>query len=86
MEDVRQIWYWDGAASISQLAKYGTTAPKNCKFAVRVDTVLILDAIEIIPCTEKAVRSIEAVKDMDVIKILDTNHARRKWEEPEGSD
>lgn len=63
MEDVRQIWYWDGASSISQLAKSGTTAPKNCKFTVRVDDVLILDAIEIIPCTEKAMQSIEAVKE-----------------------
>jgi hypothetical protein len=63
MEDVRRIWYWDGAASISQLAKSGTVAPNNCKFTVRVDSVLILDAIEIIPCTEKAVQSIEAVKE-----------------------
>lgn len=63
MEDVRRIWYWDGAASISQLAKSGTVAPKNCKFTVRVDSVLILDAIEIIPCTEEAVQSIEAVEE-----------------------
>lgn len=63
MEDVRRIWYWDGAASISQLAKSGTAVPENCKFTVRVDAALILDVIEIIPCTEKAVRSIEAVKE-----------------------
>ena len=63
MENVRQIWYWDGAASISQLAKSGTTAPKNCKFTVHVETALITDVIEIIPCTEKAVQSIEAVKE-----------------------
>lgn len=63
MENVRRIWYWDGAASISQLAKSGTAVPKNCKFTVRVDSALILDVIEIIPCTEKAVKSIEAVKE-----------------------
>ena len=63
MEDVRRIWYWDGAASISQLAKSGTTAPQNCKFTVRVDSALVLDAIEIIPCTKAAVQSIEAVKE-----------------------
>ena len=63
MENVRRIWYWDGAASISQLAKSGTTSPKNCKFTVSVDTALITDVIEIIPCTEKAVQSIEAVKE-----------------------
>lgn len=63
MENVRRIWYWDGAASISQLAKSGTTAPGNCKFTVCVDSALLLDVIEIIPCTEKAVKSIEKVKE-----------------------
>lgn len=63
MENVRRIWYWDGAASISQLAKSGTTAPRNCKFTVCVDSALILDVIEIIPCTEKAVKSIEKVEE-----------------------
>ena len=63
MENVRRIWYWDGAASISQLAKSGTAAPRNCKFTVCVDSALILDVIEIIPCTEKAMKSIEKVKE-----------------------
>ena len=59
--DCRRIWYWDGAASISQLAKDGTKAPENCKFTVYVDEIMITDAIEIIPCTEKAIGSIEGV-------------------------
>lgn len=63
MEHVRRIWCWDGAASISQLAKDGTSAPDNCKFTVRVDSILIMDVIEIIPCTEKAMKSIEAVEE-----------------------
>lgn len=62
-EKVRRIWYWDGAASISQLAKSGTAAPENCKFTVRVDSTLIMDVIEIIPCTAEAMESIEAVKE-----------------------
>ena len=32
----RRIWYWDGAASISQLAVDGTSNPGNCKFTVYV--------------------------------------------------
>lgn len=63
MEHVRRLWYWDGAASISQLAKSGTTAPENCKFTVRVDSALIMDVIEIIPCTAEAMESIEAVRE-----------------------
>ena len=58
MENVRRLWYWDGAASISQLAQEGTVAPQNCKFTVTVDEVLVLDAIEIDKCTESAVENI----------------------------
>lgn len=59
----RRLWYWDGACSISQLAVDGTKDPEDCKFTVTVDEIAILDAIEIIPCTDKAVRSIEGVKE-----------------------
>lgn len=63
MQNVRRLWYWDGAASISQLAKQGTVSPENCKFTVSVDEVLILDAIEIDKCTPEATLSIEGVKE-----------------------
>ena len=62
LKNARRIWYWDGAASLSQLAKDGPSAPSNCKFTVFVDSITILDAIEIIPCTDKAIKSIEEVR------------------------
>lgn len=58
----RRLWYWDGAASLSQLAAEGTTAPQNCKFTVPVESIVILKVIEIIPVTEEAQKSIENVK------------------------
>ena len=58
----RRIWYWSGAASISQLANDGTSDPINCKFPEAVESQLILDAIEVIPATENARKSIEGVK------------------------
>lgn len=61
MRDARRIWYWDGAASLSQLAVDGTSKPEKCKFPVAVDKVMLTEAIEIIPCTAKAKASIEAV-------------------------
>ena len=61
LENARRIWYWSGAASLSQLAKDGTSKPTGCKFTVTVDSITILDAIEIIPCTDKAIKSIEEV-------------------------
>ena len=63
LENARRIWYWNGAASLSQLAKDGTSQPSSCKFTVFVDSITILDAIEIIPCTDKAIKSIEEVKE-----------------------
>lgn len=66
LHNARRIWYWDGAASLSQLAVDGTLKPNNCRFTVTVDSITILDAIEIIPCTDKAIKSIEGVKEWKV--------------------
>ena len=57
----RRLWYWDGAASLSQLADEGVKRPDNCKFTVTVDELYVLDAIEIIPCTDAACASIDSV-------------------------
>jgi hypothetical protein len=58
----RRVWYWTGAASISQLANDGTSSPETCKFPEAVKKQLILDAIEIIPMTEKALESLNSVE------------------------
>lgn len=62
LKNVRRLWYWDGAASISQIAVDGTKKPENCKFTVVVDTLALFDVIEIIPATEKARKAIEEVE------------------------
>ena len=61
LENARRIWYWDGAATLSQLANEGTKNPENCKFPAAVSEVLLTEAIEIIPATEAAIASIAAV-------------------------
>ena len=61
LTESRRIWYWKGAASLSQLAVDGTNAPQDCKFPTPVKTMLVTQAIEIIPCTDKARKSIESV-------------------------
>lgn len=62
LTNCRRLWYWDGANSISQIAKDGVKKPDNCKFTVSVEEIIILDAIEIIKCTENAAKCIESVK------------------------
>ena len=63
LRNCRRIWYWSGAASISELAVCGTKRPQDCKSSVSVDSITILGVIEIIPCTDKAIESIEAVPE-----------------------
>ena len=61
LKDCRRLWYWDGAASISEIALSGVTRPSSCKFSVTVSSIVITGVIEIIPCTENAINSIESV-------------------------
>lgn len=61
LRQARRIWYWDGAASLSQLAVDGTSSPSKCKFPVAVDRVELLQAIEILDCTAVAQDSIQGV-------------------------
>lgn len=63
MKNVRRLWYWNGACSISELALNGTARPNNCKFTVTVDEIELTDAIELIPCTDQAEKSIKGVKE-----------------------
>jgi len=61
MRDARRIWYWSGAASLSQLAMEGTKSPQECKFPCPVDRVVLLQVIEILDVTNQAKKSIDSV-------------------------
>ncbi len=62
MREARRLWYWKGAASLSQLAVDGVSCPNECKFPVVVDRIELLQAIEILDVTAKAKESILSVK------------------------
>lgn len=61
LRNARRIWYWDGAASLSQLAQSGTSNPGGCKFPEPVDEITLLQAIEILATTPVAQKSIAEV-------------------------
>ena len=63
LTNARRIWYWAGAASLSQLATEGTSKPNQCKFPASVPEVILTEVIEIIPATEAAIASIAAVPE-----------------------
>lgn len=63
--NARRLWYWSGAASLSQLAIEGTKRPNDCKFTMTItdeDGVYLPQVIEVLPCTKEAVENINAVK------------------------
>lgn len=61
LTNARRLWYWAGAASLSQLAVDGTSNPSACKFPVPVPRVVLTEAIEILDVTDSARASIESV-------------------------
>ncbi len=52
--NTRRIWYWDGAASLSQLALEGVSKPDKCKFSVEIPEIELTEVIEIISVTKEA--------------------------------
>ena len=61
MAHARRIWFWKGAASLSELATRGTSRPKECRFPAPVTRVELLEVIEILDVTKQAEESINEV-------------------------
>ena len=59
----RRLWYWDGAASLSELSQYGVGKPGNCKFPREIPEHEISGWCEILPTTREAQKSIEEVPE-----------------------
>ena len=66
MTNVRRLWFWSGAASLSQLSINGVTNGHDCKFTIVVPEITILGVIEIIPCSDEAIKSINSVKEWKI--------------------
>ena len=59
----RKLFYWDGACAVQEIADKGTLKSERCKFTITVASQVISSVIEIIPCTETAIKVIEGVKE-----------------------
>ena len=62
IRNARRLWYWSGAASLSELAVSGVKNPNECKFPIAVDRIVVTECIEMLDVTDIARKSIEAVK------------------------
>lgn len=63
VSNARRLWYWKGAASLSQLANEGVTCPNECKFPAPVSRVELTEVIEVLDVTEAARKNIAAVPE-----------------------
>ncbi len=61
LNDARRLWYWTGAASLSELAQRGPSEPAKCKFPGPVARVHLFGVIEILDVTDAAQSAIDAV-------------------------
>ena len=61
LTNARRLWYWSGAASLSQLSVEGVKNPGSCKFPVTVPSVILPEVIEVLPVSAKARASIDSV-------------------------
>ncbi len=61
LKDSRRICRWAGACSISQLANEGTLLPTQCELAQVVPVEIVWDIIEVIPCTEEAIKILKEI-------------------------
>lgn len=64
IENCRRLWSWKAAEgiSLSAVAVHGVE-PDKCKFPVATESQTVLDALEIIPATEKSIKTIDACKE-----------------------
>lgn len=63
LSNVRQIWSWEGAATLMQLSKTGSLKPDKCRITVAVNEMTICNVSEIIPCTEEAMANLDAIPE-----------------------
>lgn len=66
VNSARRLYYWEGALDVTQIAANGVSRPESCKFSAQLsvtDKSTIFNLVEIHPASDKAVQSINAVKE-----------------------
>lgn len=66
LKNTRRLWYWKGAATLSQVAGKGISDISECKFPAAIDEITLTECIEVIPCTKKAKKIIEGAPAWEV--------------------
>lgn len=59
--EAKRIHFWEGAASLSELAQRGTSLPEKCRIPMPVSEVYLTEVIEVIPMTKGAIETLNKV-------------------------
>lgn len=63
LKNVRNLWLWNGANTLFDLAENGAKNITECRFSNQVNSVILTDVCEIVPCSDKAIKNIEGVEE-----------------------
>ncbi len=63
LTNARKIHYWDGAAAVEQLSVTGSSKPSDCRITMMVDELTIMQVIQIIPLTKRAIINLENIPE-----------------------
>lgn len=63
MTNVRKIWSWCGANAVEELAMNGSARIGECNITVTVPEMTVMQAIQVIPCTDKAIENLDSAKE-----------------------
>ena len=63
MKNVRNLWRWSGANTLLDLAENGSRNTDDCKFSNKVESIILTDICEIVPCSDKAIKNIGDVAE-----------------------
>jgi len=59
LHNSRRIWRWRGANTLNELSVNGASMTDYTRISDPVESIIILDGLECIPCTEKARANLE---------------------------
>ena len=61
LTNVRNIWRWEGANNLFEVANKGI-APEKSRVTETVESAVFTGVCEIVPCTEKAIKNLEGMQ------------------------
>ena len=62
LSNCRNIWYWSGANNLNQMALDGVKNPGECKISQAVESIVLTDICEVIPCSKKSIKCLDGVE------------------------